>query len=209
MEPFPVVYVGEHFCFLRDVYLSEGLESIGNEAFALCPMLRHISIPPTVKEISPHTFGDDSGARFYVLFYGRTNLERVQFCDYVEEFVSGESIRDWWDNGTSVRSLKMYNFLIRCDIPARLEQLIVRQWQANLHEMLRRIPSVDIVTLDDYLNTIDTTLVVYDSLVSDAIPLLELAIWKAKILEQHGVSKSQCRIECGASVIIPHVLSFL
>ena len=194
---------------LRDVELSEGLESIGYQAFSECPMLRHISIPPTVKEISPYTFNKQySDTQWAVLFIRRrTNLERVQFCDIIEEFVSGESIRDWWDNGTSERSLKMYNFLIRCKVPERLEQLMMRQWQANIHEMIKRIPSFKIDTLDDYLNTIDSTLVVYESL-PDVIPLLEFAIWKSNTLEQHGLSKSQFRIECGCDIIL-HVLSFL
>ena len=213
----PMIKAIEKYTFngcasLRDVYLSEGLESIGDEAFSLCPFLRHISIPPTVKEISPHTFGDDFGTGVNIFFRVRRNLERVQFCDYVEEFVSGESIRYWWKHGVTERSLETYNFLVRCNIPARLLLLGVMRWQATIHEMLRRIPST-FMALDDYFNTIDSTLVAYESL-PDALSLLELAIWKSKILEQqksekHDMSKSQCRIECGACVIIPAVLSFL
>ena len=201
---------------LQDVDLSEGLESIGENAFAQCPVLRHIIIPSTVKKISPDTFGGVSDHDGGAVEVGRTNLERVQFCDDVEEFVSGGSIREWWDNGTSERSLKTYNFLIRCKVPERLEQLIVKQWHANIHEMIRGIPCIGIRALDDYLNTIDSTLVVYETLTDDVIPLLELAMWKSKILEQqtleqHGMSKSQCRIECQcrACIIIRNAFSFL
>jgi hypothetical protein len=192
---------------LRYVTLPEGLEYIGDKAFAACPLLRHIEIPSTVTEISPYTFGytDDVG----------TNLDRVQFCDHIEEFVSGESIRDWWNNGVSKRSLTTYNFLVRCNIPARLEQLIARQWQASIHEMLRGIPSVDFVALDDYFTTIESKLAFYE--LHDTTTVLDLAIWKSKILEQYGqgmenvsaMEKLQCRVECGACVIIPHVLPFL
>ena len=184
---------------LQDVDLSEGLESIGEQAFLQCPMLRQIIIPSTVKKISPHTF-------FNGVMVARTNLERVQFCDDVEEFVSGGSIREWWDNGTSERSLKTYNFLIRCKVPVRLEQLIIGQWQANIHDMIRGIPSIGVRALGDYLNTIDSQLVVYETLPDDVIPLLELAFWKSKILD-HQTCRIEC--QCHACVIISHVLSFL
>jgi hypothetical protein len=184
---------------LQDVDLSEGLESIGEQAFLQCPMLRQIIIPSTVKKISPHTF-------FNGVMVARTNLERVQFCDDVEEFVSGGSIRDWWDNGTSERSLKTYNFLIRCKVPVRLEQLIIGQWQANIHDMIRGIPSIGVRALGDYLNTIDSQLVVYETLPDDVIPLLELSFWKSKILD-HQTCRIEC--QCHACVIISHVLSFL
>jgi hypothetical protein len=197
---------------LQNVDLPEGLEFIEDDVFEACPLLRHIEIPSTVKNICLRAFGDiRSRAR---------NLDRVQFCDDIEEFVSGESIRDWWNNGVSEHSLKTYNFLVRCNIPSRLEQLIARQWQASIHDMLRGIPLVDFVSvdffaLDDYFTTIESKLAFYE--LHNATTVLELAIWKSKILEQYGqgmdnvraMEKLQCRVECGACVIIPHVLPFL
>ena len=51
----------------------------------------------------------------------------------------------------------------------------------------------------------------------DASVLLELAIWKAKIDDTNGQLedditddlRTECRINCGANVIIPNVLSYL
>ena len=194
---------------LRYVYLSEGLKYIRQEAFANCPLLRHITIPSSVKRITPDAF------KCYIWMIP---LLKVQFCDEIEEFVSGESLRDWWGNGTSERSLRTFNFLVRCNIPARLaEPLIARQWQANIHDMLSGIPSVNFVALDDYFNTIESKLTGYEIL-HDAITVLELAIWKSELSAQYGqgmdnvsaMAKLQCRVECGACVtIIPNVLSFL
>ena len=192
---------------LQNVDLSEGLKIIGREAFVNCPLLRHITIPSTVKRITPDAF--------ICSFWMNPILERVQFCDEIEELVSGESLRDWWDNGTSERSLRTYNFLVRRDIPARLEQLIVRQWQANVIEMLRSIPD-DLAALDGHLTAITTKLAFYEFL-EYSTSLLELAIWKSEICAQHGPNignvsgekKSQCRDNCGACVIIPNVLLFI
>ena len=201
---------------LRRVNLTEGLEYIGDGAFGSCPSLLNIEIPSTVKYISPDAFS-----------YSRA-LMTVKFCDEVEEFVSGESMRDWWRNGVPKESLKTYNFLVQYKVPACLLLLGARQWQGNIHDMLRGIPSIDFDALDDQFTTIDAKLTVYE--IIPAVPLLELAIWKSKLLElavwkskicecaQHdpstmgnvsGMERSQCRDNCGACVIIPNVLPFL
>ena len=198
---------------LRRVHLPEGLEYIGDLAFACCPSLQNIEIPSTVKYISPDAFSSRA-------------LMTVKFCDKVEEFVSGESIKDWWRNGVPKESLKTYNFLVQYKVPARLLLLGVRQWQGNIHDMLRGIPTADFDALDDQFTTIDAKLTVYE--IIQAMSLLELAIWKSKLLElavwkskicaQHdpstmgnvsGMERSQCRNNCGACVIIPNVLPFL
>ncbi len=189
---------------LRYVSLNEGLEYIGDRAFANCPSLDYIEIPSTVKEISPDAFS-----------YSR-HLSNVRFCDEMEEFVSGESFRDWWNNGISKHALKTYSFLARCNVPARVGLLTPIKWQANIHSMLEQIPAVGFDALDDYFDSIASMLTTYERL-PDAIPLLELAVWKSKILEIQErktcelsvMMKLQCRNECGAFVIVPNVLSFI
>jgi hypothetical protein len=193
------------FCAaLRDMDLSEGLESIGCHAFVKCRSLRHITIPSTVKKITRDIFNYDSGDHSEY----STNLERVQFCDDIKEFVSGESIQDWWDNGTLERSFQTYNFLILYKVPTRLILLSKMSWQENIHDMLRIIPVVDFdAFLDDHFTAIDAELTFYK--ITDDMSLLELALWKSKIRAQHGpnigklsgTERSQCRENCGACVI--------
>ena len=65
--------------------LHEGLEYIGTMAFGNCSLLRQIDIPSTVKEIKPNAF----------ICVGNSNLSVIKFCDDMEEFVSGLSLRDW------------------------------------------------------------------------------------------------------------------
>jgi hypothetical protein len=199
---------------LQNVDLREGLESIGRHAFMWCPSLRHIKIPSTVLDISPYTFRTRSEPDGDVHVDGLSNLDEVQFCEEMEEFVSALSMRDQWSNGVLRRSLQLYNFLVCCQIPVRLEFLDVIQWQADIIVMLRSIPD-DLRALDSYLTIIHAKLAVYQC--KEATTLLELAIWKSEVCAQHGpnignvsgVKKAQCRDNCGASVIIPNVLSFI
>jgi hypothetical protein len=189
---------------LEEVNLANGLKKISDEAFASCRSLKHIDIPSTVKEIHPRSFLQCS------------HLVAVTFCDEIEEFVSGESLRGWWNNGISEESLKTYNFLARYNVPVRLGMLTVTKWHANIHNMLECIPSIIINDLDDYFHSIESMLKNYEWL-QDTLPLLELAIWKSKLSEHfdpnNGNLSTNTKLErrntCGASVIIPIVQSFL
>ncbi len=82
---------------LRFVHLSEGLDFIGDEAFKHRSSLRHTVIPSTVQMIGPYAFESSR------------NLERVQFCEELEEFVLEDSVRDWWSNGVVEESLVTYS----------------------------------------------------------------------------------------------------
>ena len=86
--------------------------------------------------------------------------------------------------------------------------------------MLRRIPSISPNGLDSYFDSIDSKLSVYQNL-EDAPMLLELAIWKSKIIQQlfnrdNGILtvnmlKMKCHTNSVAmvTIIAPNVLSFL
>ena len=112
-----------------------------------------------------------------------SNLTNVEFCNEIEEFVSCDAMRDWWNQGVHKRSLSTYCFLVKCNIPERLDRLQVRNWQANIFNMLRRIPSICTKDVDSFFVSIDSRLSSYENL--KCFPaLLELAIWKSKIPEQ-------------------------
>jgi len=193
---------------LTNVVLDKGLEEIEEDAFGKCTSLREIVIPPAVRVIHEEAFNECS------------QLTNVCFCVEIEEFVSGESMREWWNHGVHERSLSTYCFPVRCNIPERLGLVQARKWQANIHEMLRRIPSISPNGLDSYFDSIDSKLSVYQNL-EDAPMLLELAIWKSKIIEQlfdrdNGtltvhMLKMQCCTDSVTmvTIIVPNVLSFL
>jgi hypothetical protein len=91
--------------------LNDGLEVIGDEAFKGCA-LECIGIPPTVREIDETAFKDCSG------------LTTVQFCNEIEEFVSGESTRHWWNHGVHKKCLRTSSFFVRCNIPEHVGLLL-------------------------------------------------------------------------------------
>jgi hypothetical protein len=206
----PTVMVIENEAFrdcsdLTTAILNDGLEEIGKCAFRRCALVR-IDIPPSVREIDAAAFEECS------------NLTTVQFCDEIEEFVSGESMRHWWNHGVHERCPRTYSFFVRCNIPERVGLLLPRMWQSNIHDMLGGIPSISSKDLDSYFRSIDSKLSVYDKL-KDAPALLELAIWKSKIIERTDgnidLLDADMKIECRTDsltmvvIIVPNVLSFL
>jgi len=173
----------------------------------------HISIPSTVHYIEKDVFGNCSA------------LEAVEFCEEIEEFVSAMALRPWWNNGTSNLSLWTGSFLARCNIPERVGMIILWVWKAQIRAMLQSIPTVmsfvnddgnDRELVNDYFFSINSRLANYEQL-PDVALLLELALWKAKIMELCDGNpikdnvKLMCRIDSLALVnfIIPNVLSFL
>ena len=186
---------------LTTAILNGGLEEIGKWAFKGCALVR-IDIPPSVREIDETAFKECS------------NLTTVQFCDEIEEFVSGESMRHWWNNGVHEKCLSTYCLLVRFNIPERLGLVRATQWQDSIHGMLMRIPFISKNGMDSYFRSMDSKLSAYEG-----STMLELAIWKSKIVEQtDGVIypldanlKMACRIDSltMVGIVVPNVLSFL
>jgi hypothetical protein len=192
---------------LTTVILGDGVEEIGNEAFKECTVLQHILIPPAVKTI------DDNA------FQGCTNLLQVQFCPRIEECVASEAIRNWWNQGLHKQCLATYCFLVRCSILERLGFIRVQNAQANIFDMLGRVPTIRRAKLDLFFASINSRLLFYESLMHSAA-LLELVFWKSKIIDHFSPSniplltmemKMQCRHDSirMVSIIVPHVMSFL
>ncbi len=90
----------------------------------------------------------------------------------------------------------------------------LRKWHANIHGMLRHIPSISPRGLDSYFDSINSKLSVYKKL-EDPPTLLELAIWKSKITEINGPLTTKMRMQCHTdsvmmvTIIVPDVISFL
>lgn len=195
---------------LTDVELHEGLEHICRGAFSGCWSLKRIKIPSSVKEIHPSAFRKCH------------SLGAIEFCEEINTFMSELLLQDLWNHGVSEHSLMTFSFLASRNIPERLGMLKEWTWKANVHDMLKRIPSIIryMVTssrLDNHFDYIDSKLEHYEWLENEVAPLLELAIWKSFMLDKCGpdiasissATKLQHHINCGATVIVPLVLSFL
>jgi hypothetical protein len=148
---------------LTEVVLGDGLEEIRREAFNQCTLLERIIIPLAVKVIHDCAFKDS------------TSLTNVVFCDVIESFVSCEAMQGWWNHGVHEKSLSTYCFLRRCNVPERLGQIVVRSWQSNVYEMLRRIPTFSAKGLNAHFDSIDSKLSDYENM-SEAPELLGLTM---------------------------------
>jgi hypothetical protein len=195
---------------LATAILNDGLEEIGEWAFAHCMLLVRIVIPPSVRAIDNTAFNRC------------LNLTSVQFCDEIKEFVSGESMRHWWNNGVHEKCLSTYCFFVRCNIPKRVGLVHSATLQTSIHGMLERIPSIiSPKSLNAYFDSIDSKLSTYEAKLSayKGSTILELAIWKLEIAEQTDGNinlltpdmKMGCRTESQWRVdfIVSGVLSFL
>lgn len=192
---------------LRSVELNEKMKTIGSGAFSGCVVLERIKIPASVE-----TIGGDA-------FENCPMLVAVEFCEEIEDFVSQEPVQDWWTRGShDHNTLIVYSFLAEKGIPGRLSKMKGKWWN-NIHDMLKRLHSIEKNKETKYRDAIDAKLTVYEEL-RDVASELELALWKSKIAEQqhsdppmnanlHSTMKAEYRMNCGASVIIPNVLSFL
>jgi len=150
---------------LTSAELSDGLEEIGEKAFAKCRSLREIVIPPAVRDIHDTAFDCC------------TNLTRVKFCNEIEEFVSCNAMRGWWNRGVGEISLRTYCFLVQCNILTRFAGLApVSDWQATIHNMLWIIPTFAAVDHEidarmcfrRHFDAIDAQLTVYENLLNEA-----------------------------------------
>jgi hypothetical protein len=145
---------------LTIVTLGDGLEEIGEEAFGFCTSLRRIVIPAAVKTID------------YSAFEFCSNLTCVKFCDEIEKFVPYETMQLWWNQGSHTMTLSTYCFLVRCGIPKRLSGLaMVSSWQANIHDMLRGIPTITDEGMSAYFDAIDSKITAYEHLLNEATSL--------------------------------------
>ncbi len=190
---------------LMNLELCEGeLKRIDEGAFQGFSSLERICIPSTVKEIGERAFRCCD------------SLEVIEFCDEVEQFVDEVPLL-WWNHGVSEASLRTYSFLAQHNIPARLDTIKAQSLKNNIHNMLQRIPEMRI-SWYEYFDSIASRLENYEYL-QDVAPFLELALWKAKIMEQtkgniinikNGM-KLMCRTNSFSmfAVIFPNVISFL
>ena len=89
-----------------------------------------------------------------------------------------------------------------CNIPERIGLVQARKWQLNIHEMLRRIPSISPEILSAYFESINSKLSVYENL-KDAPMLLELAIYQNNGILNNNID------DILTTDIVPHALSYL
>ena len=161
-------------------------------ACSYCHSLQTVVIPQSVTEI-----GEE-------VFEGCSRLTSVEYCEEIEEFVTGESMRDWWNHGGHKKSPSTYCFFVRCNMPERIGLVQATKWQGNIHEMLCLIPSTPLDDLSAHFDSINSKLSVYENL-KDAPMLLELAIY-----QNNAILNTTTNIDGILDTdIVPRILSYL
>jgi hypothetical protein len=179
---------------LMNLELCEGLERIDERAFENCTSLERIIIPSTV------SFIDESA------FYGCSGLVSVEFCS-IE--VTLPCLRE--------ETLRMYSLLAQSKIPHLLRRIKVHAWKSNIHKMLQ--PILEEVSQDKACELVNSRLSEYKHR-QYGLTVLELALWKAKIMEQSNTDsfinvendvKWMCHVNSWSmfAIIFPNVITFL
>jgi hypothetical protein len=185
---------------LIDVDLVQGLECIEFMAFADCGSLEDICIPISVKNIGDAAFMACS--ELVIEFSTGVGDGVVEMARYYDEYPGAYEA---WH--------RQISFLVEHKIPKQLGEIPTR-WGYVIHDMINHFHIIKLEMVDSYCSLILERLRECKEL-KEAAVLLELVIWKSRMVEQNSdlnscsAMRSKARHDCGATVIIPHVLSFL
>ena len=100
----------------------------------------------------------------------------------------------------------IFEFLLRYGISDRLDALSnAAKWRRDIEDMLSAFVGPTYRKI--FSTQVYSKLALYEEL-NEASILLELVLWKAKINRGSGTRK-ECRVTCGAAIVIPKVVSYL
>ena len=228
-------------CFALSELDFDKLEIIGTCAFADCKSLRSVNMP-SVRKVGPCAF-----ARCYALtdvVFGE-KLDRIEAYAFLGCTALRRISIPLKDN-----LIIYYNSFSRCENLSRVDilaggihktisSLHMESWRNEMQEELDRInqtlPNTQATEkageiqewITRVFRRIEHNKTVHKMLVKEAMTLLELALWKAKLLNETGEKKysvdevtkkakidaeaarKEHRVTCGASIVIKNVLPFL
>ena len=199
---------------LTDVELSEDLEYLVGAAFHDCPRLRRISMPFKNNLLHVYPISD------------YPNLSQVDLVGDIHKTISSLLLESW------VEKMKDEINQINLDLPhiSRYEKTrFIHQWMQRVIERITHYKSehyallkkaMALLELALWKNELEKTKKDDDDDEEHSLDEKQPAK-KAKIIADHGeasrakeetvvdAAKQKARVTCGASIIIPHVLSFL
>ena len=156
------------------------------------------------------------------------NLLDLQQDSFPQHSIDWEAVLEQL-TGQSNLSEATFKFLVKCSITKRVNAIGLRQLRGGIAydiEMCRPLINYSSFDKPTFRCTIQSKLTEYEatySLLKETTTTLELAIWKNKMDEQSRVdnrcnkrikieeaaAREECRISCGADVVIQHVLPYL
>ena len=174
---------------LTDAELSEGLESLGGYSFENCPRLRRIAIP-----LKDDMFEDDT------VFHLCVNLSRVDLVGGIHKTISSLHLQS--RRNEMIEEIDRINQVLPniaangynySDIQLWIERVLYRNYKS---------PNAKTTAIRRWMRTVLERITHYKSehyaLLKEAMTLLELALWKAKLDEvmappPEKTTSSSCR----------------
>ena len=127
-------------------------------------------------------------------------------------------------NGDSTRT-EMIRFLVQCSFAERIDAIGFRSFRNNMMEIINTTPMGN--SKQNWFSGVKSNLCQYETKfqnLKEATSVLELVLWKNNISEANSSddvrgsrkrkfdepgSRKQCRVSCGADIIIGNVLPYL
>ena len=121
--------------------------------------------------------------------------------------------------GRRCTSIETFRYLLRISVTDRLDSLGIGRWREELENRVSSLPKygLRVSKRGEDTKAVYDRLATYES-IKEATSVLELSLWKTKIddsrnmrtrTEENDSYKEQCRINCGADIIIRNVLPYL
>ena len=184
---------------LTDVELSERVETIGAGAFHFCLRLQRIAIP-----LKRDLFEYDDDEEAYSQFYNCSQLKTVDLVGGIHETVASLHMESW--RVEMISEINRINQVLP-STPCTGKANAIRQWMESVMDKMDHYKAEHCIY------------------VKEGITLLELALWKAELLDEtedssvererkkakvdSEVARKERRVKCGADIVIKNVLPFL
>jgi len=201
---------------LTEAELPKDLERIGHGAFQCCPRLRRIVMPLKNDILNPLNHGD------FNIFCECDKLSHVDLVGGIHKTISSLPL-DRWRNEMNEEIGRINQVLPKTHVNCKTKK--IHQWTGRVLQRIQHYKSEHYALLKGNMTQLELALWKSKlqgeefSLSSDLcaslekkMTFLELARWKAKVDEEFAGAKRarlEARVNCGANIIIPHVLSFL
>jgi hypothetical protein len=239
-----VIEIGElafNVCTALSDLEFDKLEIVGRYAFAYCHSLRSINMPSVrrvggyafegCKALTDAVFGEDLEGIGGCAFYECTALKRIAI-PLKRNLIVGKDGRI----SAIVEDHAFYNCenLSRVDVIGGTHETIsslhMKSWRDEMQEEIDRInqtlPDTRSVAIQRWIRSVLDRIEHYKTehqiVLKEAMTLLELALWKAKLEENRsnievsdidaesvGEARKEHRVTCGANIVIKNVLPFL
>ena len=216
---------------LTDIELPKDLKVIGEEAFRLCNSLTVVKLPENLDVVGKQAFLGCTGLKEvelpsgpkrvgigYRAFGSCTSLMRISIPLNVQLLSTNHQIFDHCDLLNSIN--------ITGGVHDVVSSLTLEKWRNEINAEMRRINSIlpnikrgpKTTRMQDWMESVHFKIERYklehNILMKEAMSLLEMALWKAKLEEDGFTTKKRkrralSRVNCGAAAVIENVCSYL